>query len=155
MAYCTANDLLLGDLTVSSAIDLNKVVRDAADEMDSKIGFVYKLPLPPNLPQHIKTMLKMINARLATGRLILTIASPAEAQDLYRYGTHLIELAEEQLCGITTGKYALPGVEQIEDPTPGGARIINYDDESPFTVFEQQFMRGNRAMHGWTPGGLL
>jgi hypothetical protein len=154
-AYCTTNDLLLGDITISSAIDLNKVVRDAADEMDSKIGFVYELPLPASLPQHITTMLKMINARLASGRLILTIASPAEAVDLYRYGTHLIELAEEALCGITTGKFQIPGATQIEDLTPGGGAIINHDAESAIDVFESQFMRRSFTQNFWVPGESL
>jgi hypothetical protein len=41
MAYSAVTDLLTGDLPLPSYVSPVKFVDDAADEIDSKIGFLY------------------------------------------------------------------------------------------------------------------
>lgn len=159
MAYCVAGDLLLGDLVISASVDKNVFIQEAADEIDSKLGFIYKLPLAPPgtdpvtpdswklLPHHEVLTLKTINVRLATGRLILTLDIAGQETQLHAYGWYLIKEALDDLMIVANGNIDLTatrvGVEAgYADATP---RTSNHDDESLLAGFENTIMRGR----GW------
>lgn len=154
MAYSQVDDLLTGDLHISSKVDKQKVIDDAAEEIDSKIGFLYSLPIPfVSLPLHQKLLLKQINNKLASGRLILALDIVGEENSLHAYGLRLVTEATGELMLIANGQVDLdaPRWETPDDSyTDKTPTIKNRDAESAVDQFENSFMRGEPSY--WTPG---
>ena len=157
MAYSEVADLLLGDLLVSESVDRQKFVDLAAREIDSKLGWVYELPLHvagatanatswQALPQHEADTLRDINNKLATGRLILSLYVAGEDTQLHALGWHYVNSALEDLMVIANGTVDLTAVrigvadEHYRDNVPS---ISQYDDESLLLGFEETVMKGN------------
>lgn len=108
MAYCEVTDLLIGDIPTSVALDPAKYVADAADEIDSKIGFVYETPVV-STQRPVTLLLKRINSHLASGRLILAATIPAEMAELNSYGSNLVNDAMLALDAIAKRMLILVG----------------------------------------------
>lgn len=141
MAYCTEADLVLGDIPTPSYLNVTKVIDDAADEIDSKIGYIYTTPVnvssPGPLERPARLLLKRINAALATGRLILAVASPEEKSSLHAYGYNLVREANGAIRAIVDGEIVLEGAT-LENPPPadlGTVMITNVDSESQVEAF--------------------
>lgn len=119
MAYCTVADLLIGDITTSTALNPDKYVNDAADEIDSKIGFRYATPVPISgadpAPRPVILLLKRINAHLASGRLILAATISANQEELNAYGQSLVNDAQLAIQQIAEGELILIGVDPAPD----------------------------------------
>lgn len=157
MPYSAVSDLLVGDLLISNKVDKAKFVTDAADEIDSKLGFRYKIPLTPIppatvLPIHQILLLKGINNKLASGRLILTLDITAEDRSLHAYGLRLVTEAMNDLMLIANGDIDLtvdPLLPANEDDSKVPA-IKNFDAESGVDAFYNQVMREEPWY--WMPG---
>lgn len=114
MPYCAEADLLIGDISVSAQLSPAKYVADAADEIDSKIGFRYLTPVPTTAPRPVLLLLKRLNSHLASGRLILAATISANQEELNSYGASLVNDAQLTLEALASGEMVLPGV----DPSP-------------------------------------
>lgn len=148
-AYSTVDDLLLGDIPISSKVDKEKFVDAAAEEIDSRIGHIYALPLT-GLASHSQLLLKRINNHLATGRLILAVDAGGD-DALHAYGLSLINGALGELAAIANGMIDLVGADRV----PGtaeltGPAIVNADAYSATEAFEQFAFNGQLAT--WRPG---
>lgn len=149
MAYSDVTDLLLGDLVINPTVDKQKFVDQAAEEIDSKLGWLYKLPLeaisPATLlPGYQLLLLKGINNKLATGWLILTLDIAGEGTTLHAYGWALVREARSELMSLANGEVLLSATRiqsdlNISDKIPG---IHNEDSESLLLGFENTVMRG-------------
>lgn len=145
MAYCTVQDLLIGDIPTGGQLDPLKYVNDAADEIDSKIGFQYETPVDvASVPRPVVLLLKRLNAHLASGRLILAATISAEDERLNAYGQNLVDSVELTLVAIATGEQLLPGApinEETANPQDHSvssnafALIANLDRESHVEAF--------------------
>jgi hypothetical protein len=143
MAYSTVDDLLLGKIPLPSYIDPQKVVDDAADEIDSKLGHLMETPFnvsasdPNALKRPARLLLKRINTNLASGRLILAVASPEENRNLHAYGWNLVQEATAALEAIGCGEYTLEGSVPIApvDTSATIPMIANVDPESHVEAF--------------------
>lgn len=158
MAYSAVGDLLLDGVLLATGFNKQKFVDDAAEEMDSKLGWLYALPIHPegmdpgevgptswqDLPTHQVILLKQINNRLASGRLILAIATPGEQTTLHAYGYHLVQQALADLMFLANGDLDM----DAEKATPSSAfeskapAWQNPDSESLLLGFEESVMRG-------------
>ena len=139
MAYCTVADLLIGDIPTSAALDPVKYVNDAADEIDSKIGFVYETPIPNTVPRPVVLLLKRLNSHLASGRLILAATISVEDVRLNAYGQSLVDEVELALQKIVGGELLLAGADINTDipqaeQTPS-VLYANKDAESAVDAF--------------------
>jgi len=144
MAYSTVDDLLLGDMAFSDRVDKTTFIDDAADEIDSKIGVLYALPLNISLlDTRAKATLKRINNWLATGRLILSMA--AGDKDLNKYAEYMITTALAALAEVASGAVGLGGAVLADTSANSGTgpSILNHDSVSAIDVFEA-------AVMGWT-----
>lgn len=145
MAYSAESDLLTGDMMISARVSKAKFINDAADEIDAKIGWIYETPIPvADLPRHQALLLKQINNKLASGRLILTLDIAGEQNSLHAYGYRLVREATEELNLIANGVVDLDAprldVEvTANDLTPA---IRNHDQESLLLGFEETVLRG-------------
>lgn len=159
MAYCADTDLMLGNIPLPNYISATKYVSDAADEIDSRIGFVYQTPvdLDQNDPttRPARLLLKRINAHLATGRLILALDAGGEDDRLHAYGYSLVQESIEALASIAEGKISLEGALPVEDDSPRVSTVIvnNIDEESNVEAF---YDRVASPTYGYGPfyGGL-
>ena len=98
---------LLGDMTVSGSIDLDAVASDAAAEMNIRLGERYVVPLDldaPELAAHHADLIRLINARLAAGTLLMATATATEYHELHNYGKYLRDLALVDLDLIVSGR---------------------------------------------------
>ena len=143
MAYCEATDLLVGDMPLPKALRPQQYVDDAADEIDSMIGFIYATPVdivsdgtPVKRP--VRLLLKRLNVLLASGRLITAMSSNSQRSDLHPYGASLIREATDVLKQIAAGDLLLPGVPPADpeaSDTSTGPLIANIDAESNVESF--------------------
>lgn len=147
MAYSTVADLLIGDLPIGGATNPQAFVDTAAEEMDSKLGWLYATPIAwegGDGPRHEVLLLKQINNKLASGRLILTLAIAEEGTSLHAYGLRLVTEATTELMLIANGDVDLTATKAesgdvAAQPIPG---VRNYDDESLLLGFEENVLRG-------------
>jgi hypothetical protein len=141
-AYSTVGDLLTGNVPTPVALDPQKFVNDATDEIDSKIGFLYVTPLdivaPTSIPRPACLLIKRINNFLASGRLLLAAAAGQEDSQIHAYGWSLIKEATTALDQIATGQIPIEGaVKQDTGDEAAVTAIIlnNLDEESAVEAF--------------------
>ena len=150
MAYCEVIDLLIGDLPTSAALNPQKYVNDAADEIDSKIGFVYTTPInidpTGTTPRPVVLLLKRLNAHLATGRMILAATIIAEDTQLNAYGKAMVVDAELTISHIAAGQLILDGAIPsglTALPAAHVPMILNKDPESAVDAFYDRVINPN------------
>lgn len=149
-AYCSTDDLLMGEIPIPAYIDSQKIVDDAADEIDSKIGYRYNTPVNIGVGTPVVRpavlLLKRINAHLATGRLLLQLASPAEQPKVHAYGLYLVQESQRALDSIVSGEIILDGAVGLPgaDTEPATAPMIsNLDAESNVEAFYDRISNPN------------
>ena len=145
-AYCANSDLLLSsNLPMPTGLDKSKFVQDAADEINVAISNLYKVPvaflLPTDQAKYAATItfLKQLNARLATGRLIMAIDAVGQNQSLHAYGLFLLKEVQGILQQIKDREIVLEGAPVTEnDPhqyDAPGPRIYQKDEVSGVESF--------------------
>jgi hypothetical protein len=141
MAYSATTDLLTGDLPLPSYVSPQKFVDDAADEIDSKIGFLYTTPVDLNatgIKDPVKKLIKRISNFLASGRLIMMLTQSQEDSRVHAYGYSLVADAQAALAQIASGELVLelPPVEGGGTQVPATAPLLyNQDAESAVEAF--------------------
>lgn len=163
-AYSATTDLLTGNVPVPSYLSPQKFVDDAADEIDSKIGFLYSTPIDivsvdSTVPRPARLLLKRINNFLASGRLLLAAAAGQEDSQLHAYGWSLIQEATIALNAIASGAITIEGATRIDtgDEAAVTAVIINnLDPESTVEAFYNRianpnYSYGNKDWEGNAP----
>lgn len=154
MAYCTVADLLIGDIRTSGQLDPQKYVNDAADEIDSKIGFVYETPIPIDAtsptPRPVVLLLKRLNSHLASGRLILAGTISAEDKQLNAYGEDLVRESMGAIEAIASGTVLLDGVTKGTMTLPESQRMLinNHDQVSLVDLFYDDIVNPNTRHPG-------
>lgn len=152
MAYSSDSDLLIGNIPLPGYISPTKIVDDAADEIDSQLGFIYVTPISAYeggpLTRPARLLLKRINNNLASGRLILQLASSDENRQVHAYGWQLIEEATAALKCIREGEVVLEGAERLPNAVTEAVTvplIANVDSESSVEAFYDRI--GNPNYH--------
>jgi hypothetical protein len=106
MAYCTRNDLLLGNIARPADAVLDVYVQNGSDTIDTKLGFRFTTPIVINtgIPgsNASVTLLKQLNVYLATGMFIVATSASAEDIQLNAYGRYLLTQAELALDAIAS-----------------------------------------------------
>lgn len=156
MAYCTTDDLILGD-TPLGTIDASKYVDNAFTDMNSRLGYVYELPITASaVAEHQWDLLKKINTFIASGRLIMAQAAGAEDNALHSYGLSLVQEGFADLGLILDGSLPLSATPVAGSAPDSGPTITNRDEYSGVELFEDNFYTswtdgwGQGAM--WRPG---
>jgi phage gp36-like protein len=155
--YSVIGDLLLGQIPLPATISAQKFVDDAADEVDSVIGFRYATPLDMSdlgpIPRPARLLIKRIANWLASGRLILALDSSGEDQQLHAYGLKLVSDATTALHQIASGEIVIDGATVIsETSVQAKAPVINnLDDESIVEGFYSTFDARNLSYETTVP----
>jgi hypothetical protein len=159
MSYCEVGDLLLGEMPISSALSSTKFISDSADEINVRIGRIYVTPININeLAPNSRTVLKIANARLASGRLLMAQAQAAQDDSLNAYARYLINEANNLISSVENNRITLEGATVREDlvDTPAPS-IQNVDEFSAVEAFYDEFLGGGAGRPlpvspVWTPG---
>lgn len=158
--YCTVSDLLLGDTVLQNGFDKQRYVDLAADEMNSRLGYEYVIPIESSSPSEdvgaaALLILKNINLKLASGRLILAIAAGGEETALNAYGNSLCQEAYAELSLVLSGQLPLVNASRLDNevsvPT---ARTVNADKESGVDAFYEEFVGQHRPFSPFPLGGI-
>lgn len=142
--------MLVGDVLLPAGFNKVKYINEATDEIDSKLGFIYQLPLvgpgepPAALPPHEVLMLKVISNKLASGRLIMDVAMAGERQSVHAYGRRLVDEATNDLMLLANGVVDLHAVRLDSAVAQEASKlpsIQNVDEESLLLGFENTVLR--------------
>ena len=157
MTYSSVSDMLVGDVR-HGVLDAGKFVQDAADEIDSRLGHLYKTPLAVSGPtsglmeRHSILLIKKINNHIASGRFLM--AASAGDESIHSYGRMLVREAYAELNRIADGVIVLDGAEPQEGLTDTtGPTILTQDDESPLDAFYSPVM-DHKVFREWSPGRM-
>lgn len=148
-AYCDVADLLTGNIPTPASLSPDKFVADAADEIDSQIGFIYHTPVDITdtalTSRPARLLLKRLNVFLATGRLLLAADAGGEDNQLHAYGLKLVNDATSALEMIAQGRIVLEGAARISnnDDKPLGPLVSNADPESYVEAFYNRVINPN------------
>jgi hypothetical protein len=142
--YCEEGDLLLGEMPISSALSVHKFITDTADEIDIRISRIYVTPIQLNQLERIgRLVLRLANARLASGRILMAQGQASQDDSLHAYAMHLINEAEATLDSIESGRLSLEGAAFAAGlQTIAGPTIKNRDSESGVDAFYDEFLGG-------------
>ena len=169
MAYCVLADLLLGQLEnrLPPEITTAEYINAAADHIDARLGSMYVTPFVTigvnSLPSHQVKLLKGINAKRASGQIILAATIATEDTVIHQYGLWLIQEADLELAAIVKGEYLLsaPRVDSEGypldpvgdpddiDPYARAPSATNIDMYSATAAFEAHVHQGQPVV--WTP----
>lgn len=163
--YSSTGDLLLGDMELGENFDSERYVRAAHNEINSRLGFIYVLPIEVEAESASALLLNKICNFLASGRLILAQAVGGEDQQVQAYGRSLIRDAFTELGLILNGDLPLQDAELIGgSPAARVPSIKNRDAVSAVEAFEDEFFmrsgfdaivrpcRDELSPSVWTPG---
>jgi hypothetical protein len=128
--YCSTDDILVGDVTVSPE-RMRLVVEQAAEEIDAEIGHLYTVPVV-STETRVVAYLKMINVKLATGRYFASMQQGSDGE-ISAYAMSMIKEAHDALARIANGQYNL-GDAPVTDPGDGDANrapgVTNKESDS-------------------------
>lgn len=132
MAYSEPEDLLTGAIPTPAYLSPAGYVNDAADEIDSKLGFIYVTPIDldetDDATRPARLLLKRINNFLATGRLLMAVASPEEDNQVHAYASRLIAEANSALNDIAKGDIDLGADKLPAQVEPVVTPLVVYGD---------------------------
>lgn len=135
--YSTISDLFVGDITIDTATKQQHVDR-AADEVDSRLGFMYVTPFTQGaLSRPGWLFIQRLANFIASGRLLLEIDQAGEGMMIHAYGKRLLDDAEECISYVLDGKIDLlptdpsdPDIQAVH-----GATVRNLDPYSQVEAF--------------------
>lgn len=151
MTYCNENDLLVGDVATTPGRGL-RFINIATDEINESLGYDYELPVPSNIPEHVKLTLKRCCVLIASGRYLLAQAVGGEDVTTHAYGQSLLNEGHAILQSIRSGALDLIGMVPLATGggTEGNApRIIQGDQYSAVDSF---YGRTGALSDFWGPG---
>jgi len=137
---CIVADLLLGSIPTPAYIDPVKFIVDTSEEIDVAFSPYYETPIILTLTAITKPtilFLKQVNAKLASGRILMASSAGHEDAQVNAYGKYLIDQAFASIYKVCEGDYVLPGVIQVAPVAndSGGVRIYNEDATSAVEDF--------------------
>lgn len=135
--YSATTDLLVGDVTIDDAVK-TRHVNQAADEVDSNLGFLYPTPFTEGaLSRPGWLLIQRLANFIASGRLLMEIDQGGEEQMIHAYGKSLLQQATDAMSLILSGAIDLrPGDDgSTEVPATNGMLIANVDDFSVVDKF--------------------
>ncbi len=158
ITYSPAEDLLVGDMKFHDPNVKVRYLIGAAREINAALGSTYALPLDlaaiaAASPASI-AYLEDTSTKIASGRLIMSMAVGDESGNVNAYGFSLLQEGLAQLMALRTGAVDLVGATPVESTIEDyrGPRVINYDEESAVDAFYSQMMRGEPWR--WSPGPI-
>ena len=166
MAYADESDLMIEEsaATLGPGFSKDKYIESAALEIDAVLGLRYALPIEVDpdavsesgfpismIPEHELNFLKVLNAKLASGRAYLALDAAGGGERFHRYGRSLVAEARDWLQQIRDGMINFtfkPLTETNISESAKSPRIENRDAVSYVDMFEDEFFVAHRNRPG-------
>jgi hypothetical protein len=156
--YSETGDMLLGQMQVAGSMDKGAFVRAAADEIEMKLGFIYKTPVVAadgeTLPVPVSLLLKRISVNISSGLAIMASIGPStQGDNVNAYAARLLAEGRSALDAIANGTVILEGADRLPDQGEErrGPRISNVDTYSQVDAFYGNFTGGTHDMFRTDP----
>jgi hypothetical protein len=151
MSYCTPDDLLFGDMSVSSS-NAVRWISAAEDEINQRLGVMYVLPPAPPAEELTLLLLKRLAVLTATGRGMMAQPAAGEDNGVNAYGRYLLEDAEKLFYALLSGETILPGVDKQSELIASGnaPSVVTEDSVAAVDAFYGFATRGEYTL--FTPG---
>ncbi len=126
--YCAETDLLISGTRLPQGMQVTatSAISAAAEEIDAAIGMLYQTPITVEEDDPAKRFdtltLKRINALLASGRLITSMATGGEQNKVQAYGEYLLRFGYGLLQEIQNGKIKLTSATPIDQVDSNATR---------------------------------
>lgn len=147
MTYCSAPDLLIGDLPITGD-SAELFIQAAAEEIDMQLASEFLWPPTIPLVPQTELILKRINVLIGTGRLVMAQAVGAEELSTHAYGTYLLREGQSLLAQVMCGELVLEGIDKNPLHTTGNApSITNEDSIAGVDAFYGFAMRGEPSFY--------
>ena len=171
--YVEEDDLLLGELTdtLSSSVNPTQYLEMTAEEIDSKLGVMYVVPIDvATLPNSQGSLIKSIHRKLCSGRIIMAATIAHADGAIHQYALRLVKEAQMELMAVANSDVVLLGAERVDgegvprgdipdaetaDPEARVPTATNRDSNSAVVTFEENFMQTNiqtPLLTQWEPG---
>lgn len=149
MTYAEESDLLTGSIPLPAYIDVNQWLQDGADEIDVRLGSVYVTPvILPDKPstgadpyRQSRLILKYINARISSARIIFAAAAGGEDSETHAYARFLLREATTALNKLANGDPELLGAELL--PTEDDRPHLLVDNVDPYSQVDRFYEMTN------------
>lgn len=145
--YNATSDLLIGDVQLPQGNDGTKYVSQAADEIDSRLGFTYATPFDVSdsstMSNAARLMIKMLSIHISSGRAMMDLGTSGENNLPNPYGKYLLDQAEAILLLLVEGRIVLDGAQPVNggpDNTEFSSRVL-ISNVDPYSMVE--------AFYGW------
>jgi len=145
-----ANDLLLGDMTLGSALSREDYLRLATDEVDAKLALYWVLPLPAVISTAAGLILSNVVAHVATARIILSQPMDSSDDGYNSYGASLLNRAFRDLELWLLSDPIISGAVRINASENNVPSIFKNETRSALDVYDQ-FVAGSEPA-AWYPG---
>jgi hypothetical protein len=173
MSYVEVNDLLIGELTnvLPSTINAQQYLDMTQDEIDSKLGVIYVVPVNVDtLPNSQGKLLKSIHRKLCSGRILMAATAALSETSVHAYGLQLVKEGLMELMAIANSDVILVGAERVDgdgnargeiadaevaDPLARVPGALVRDEMSGVRMFELNFMTPANLdfpVENWHPG---
>ena len=144
MSWADEGDLLLGDVAIGG-VGTQQFLDLAREEIEVWLGEFYDLETDfptvggtPELAPRLATVLKQVQARIATGRLLLAQASTGEDESLHAYGLWLLGEGQAELYKFGTHYKITNAVLVAGQTSPDQIpAAVQPNARSPFDRFEE------------------
>lgn len=140
--YAVESDVsqTIGRLPIASGISVQSFIDDAYAQMNTYFIGIYEIPITIKSETTaitsgiVTNILKSIEKELAGGKLLLSLDTTSENDNIHSYGEYLVGEAEKKLQNIRDQILILPGVEQETDISEGTVKPSRLRVSSPYSA---------------------
>ena len=125
-------------LTIPTKVTIADFQEDAYNYINSRLRKLYKIPID-STDDTDKGILKLIEAGLAAGNVLMAVAAVHEADGVHKYGKSLVDSAEEKLEMLENQEIVLTGATRDSDSSDdiANAPLMSGSSADDFSTFDR------------------
>ena len=125
-------------LTIPTKVTIADFQNDAYNYINSRLRKLYKIPID-STDDTDKGILKLIEASLAAGNVLMAVAAVHEADGVHKYGKSLVDSAEEKLEMLENQEIVLTGATRDSDSADdiANAPLMSGSSADDYSTFDR------------------
>jgi hypothetical protein len=125
-------------LTIPTKVTIADFQDDAYNYINSRLRKLYKIPID-STDDTDKGILKLIEASLAAGNVLMAVAAVHEADGVHKYGKSLVDSAEDKLEMLENQEIVLTGATRDSDSSDdiANAPLMSGSSADDFSTFDR------------------
>jgi hypothetical protein len=125
-------------LTIPTKVAIADFQDDAYNYINGRLRKLYTVPIVSS-DNTDKGILKLIEASLAAGNILMAVAAVHEADGVHKYGQSLVDLAEEKLTMLEDQEMVLTGAPRDADSSDdvANAPLMSGSSADDYATFDR------------------